>query len=116
MLVHAIETCCLLTYRSIAAIIVIRVIQTAGDLVVDFLVILLGGNEGALSRGICAVQIEIGTSTTGSEETQEDGSVAGLGGASFRGIATTRGGTEGLGREGETGRTSGRSEGGGSGS
>lgn len=105
--------------RAIAAIVVIGLLsQKSRNLVVDLLVVLLGGNEGAAGLGgdVSAVEVEVGANTTGGSETNTpDQGVGRLARAGLRGISPARRGTEGLGRQGKAGVASNGSEGGGGG-
>ena len=101
------------TYRSIAAVIIIRLIgKTTSNLIIHSLVVLLRRDKVLGScRGITTLQVEV-RARTGSGDTSPEQTVGrlalrrrGLGGK-----ATTRGAPEGLRGQGITSATSGWSE------
>lgn len=102
------------THRTVAAIIVIGLIgQTLRNGIVDLLVVLLGGNEGACG-GRLAVQVKVGTSTaSGCESKSPDRARATTLLASLRGITAASRRAEALRGQGKTSRAYGRAERGG---
>lgn len=92
------------TYRSVAAIIVVILLnQKTSNLVVNLLVVFLCGDERTSSLGLdIAAAVEVVCSTTGNDTTETPEQTAvGLASIGFGGVATAASRAEGLGRDGE---------------
>lgn len=100
-----------MTYRSIAAIIIVRLIgELASDFIIHSLEVLLLRDK-VLRRNITTLQVEVGARTTSDSETSPEKAVGGFALLRSLGrVAPTRG-AEGLRGEGEASATSGGPEG-----
>jgi uncharacterized membrane protein YgcG len=104
-----------ITYRSVAAIVVVGLVgETISNGIVHLLIVLLGRDEGlGAHASISSLKVEVCTASTGGSKTSPQEGVGRLSGVSLGGVSAAGGSAEALRREGEAGAADSRSDGGG---